>query len=158
MTDSPQKLKLENVHGTFIILFYVNPSSPPLQSRFNSLKTLRKYPLKKIFNFKIKFSFSIKNTHKKTTTLQQMNSGKIPNVVLKLASAIFIKFLFFHQTITLQKLWKAFFISSKKLFSFSRYSKFYIFSLLFHTFQIEKEKWKWNNLWCHELASINFLM
>ena len=34
LTDSPQKLKLEKVHSTLIIFFYVNPSSPPLQSRF----------------------------------------------------------------------------------------------------------------------------
>ena len=44
---------------------------------------------------------------------------------LKLVSAIFIKFLFFHQMIALQKLWKNF-ISSKKLFAFSRYSNFYV--------------------------------
>ena len=43
---------------------------------------------------------------------------------LKLVPAIFIKFLFFHQIIALQKLWKMLFISSKKLFSFSRYSIF----------------------------------
>ena len=41
---------------------------------------------------------------------------------LKLVSTIFYQF-FFHQMIALQKLWKMFFISSKKLFSFSRYSK-----------------------------------
>ena len=35
--------------------------------------------------------------------------------------------LSFHQMIRLQKLWKVFFISSKKLFSFSRYSNFYNF-------------------------------
>ena len=34
LTDSPQKLKLEKVHGALIIIFYVGPSSPPLQSRF----------------------------------------------------------------------------------------------------------------------------
>ena len=45
---------------------------------------------------------------------------------LKLVSTIFIKFLFFHQMIALQKLWKMLFISSKKLFSFSRYSIFCI--------------------------------
>ena len=45
---------------------------------------------------------------------------------LKLVPAIFIKFLFFHQIIALQKLWKMLFISSKKLFSFSRYSIFCI--------------------------------
>ena len=66
----------------------------------------------------------------------------------------FIKFLFFHQMIAIQKLWKMlFFISSEKLFS--RYSHFCIFSLPFHIFQIQKGKWKWNNLWCHELACIN---
>ena len=45
---------------------------------------------------------------------------------LKLVSTIFIKFLFFYQMIALQKLWKMLFISSKKLFSFSRYSIFCI--------------------------------
>ena len=34
MTDSPQKLKLEKSHGALIILFYVSPSFPPLQSCF----------------------------------------------------------------------------------------------------------------------------
>ena len=48
---------------------------------------------------------------------------------LKLLSAIFIKF--FHQMIVLQKLWKMLFISSKKLFSFSRYSNFCISVLFF---------------------------
>ena len=45
---------------------------------------------------------------------------------LRLVSAIFIKSLFFHQMIALQKLWKMLFISSKKLFLFSRYSFFCI--------------------------------
>ena len=62
---------------------------------------------------------------------------------------------FFHQMIALEKLWKVFFISSKKLFSFLRYSSFSICSLPFHTFQIQKDKCKWNNLWCHELTCIN---
>ena len=35
---------------------------------------------------------------------------------------------------------------------------FVIFPLPFHTFQIKKDKWKWNNLWCHELAGINLQM
>ena len=37
-------------------------------------------------------------------------------VMLKLVNAIFIKFLFFHQMMALQKLWKMFFISSKSSF------------------------------------------
>ena len=31
---------------------------------------------------------------------------------------------------------------------------FLIFSLPFHTFQTQKDKWEWNNLWCHELDCI----
>ena len=54
--------------------------------------------------------------------------------------------------IAYQKLWKMLFILSKKLFSFSRYSNFCIFSPAFNTFQIQKSKWKWNILWCHELG------
>ena len=45
---------------------------------------------------------------------------------LKLASTIFYQIFISHQTITLQKLWKMFFISSEKLFSFARYSDFCI--------------------------------
>ena len=52
-------------------------------------------------------------------------------VYLKLVSAIFIKFLFFRQMIVLQKLRKMLLISSKKLFSFSRYSNFCISVLSF---------------------------
>ena len=29
------------------------------------------------------------------------------------------------------------------------------FSLLFHTFHIQNDKWKWNNLWCHEFTCIH---
>ena len=46
---------------------------------------------------------------------------------LKLVSAIFYQNFIFHQMIALQKLWKMFFISSKKLFSFLRYLDFCIF-------------------------------
>ena len=44
LKDSPQKLKLKNIHDTLIILFYVSPGSPQLKG----------------------FTFSIKNTHKKS--------------------------------------------------------------------------------------------
>ena len=43
---------------------------------------------------------------------------------LKLVSAIFYRIFIFYQIIALQKLWKMFFVSSQKLFSFSRYSNF----------------------------------
>ena len=35
MADYPQKLKLENIHETLIILFYVSQSSPELQRLFS---------------------------------------------------------------------------------------------------------------------------
>ena len=46
------------------------------------------------------------------------------NLSLKLVSAIFYQIFISHQMIALQKLWKLFFISSKKLFLFSRYLSF----------------------------------
>ena len=39
-----------------------------------------------------------------------------------------------------------FFISSRKLFLFGDIQIFVVFSLHFHTFKIQKGKWKWNNL------------
>ena len=57
----------------------------------------------------------------------------------------FIKFLFVHQMIALQKLWKMLFISPKKLFSFSRYSNFCNFP------KFPDWKGQMNNLWCHDL-------
>ena len=47
-------------------------------------------------------------------------------LALKLVSAFFY---YFHQTISLKKLWKMLFISSKNIFSFWRCSKFCIFIL-----------------------------
>ena len=51
-------------------------------------------------------------------------------IAFRLVSAIFIKFLFFHQMVALQRLWKMLFISSKKLFPFLRYSNFCAFVFL----------------------------
>ena len=59
---------------------------------------------------------------------------------LKLVSAIFINFLLFHQMIALQKLWKVFLISLKKLFSFLRYSNFCKFVLSFPHFSDAKRQ------------------
>ena len=46
---------------------------------------------------------------------------------LNLVSAIFYQIFIFHQMIAFTKLWKMFFISSKKFFSCLRYSNFCIF-------------------------------
>ena len=74
------------------------------------------------------------------------------HIAKNLCLLFFTRVLFFYQMIALQKLWQMFFISSKELFSSSRYLNF----CTFHTFQIQKDKWKQNNWWCHELACINF--
>ena len=84
LTDSPQKLKLEKVHGALIILFYVSPSSPPLQSRFKeNAKILSKNSTtqENITISRQNLLFLLKT--QKTTTLQQVTGGKIPNLVLK---------------------------------------------------------------------------
>ena len=47
--------------------------------------------------------------------------------LFKLVSATFYQIFIFHQMIAIEKLWKMFFISSKKLFLFLRYSNFCIF-------------------------------
>ena len=52
----------------------------------------------------------------------------------KLVSVIFYQIFIFSPTIDLWKLWKMFFISSKKIFSFSRHSNFCIFSSSFPYF------------------------
>ena len=64
------------------------------------------------------------------------------NAALKLVSAIFYQIFIFSSNDSPYKT----IISSKKLFPFSRYLNFCVFSLPFHTFQIQKFKWKWNNL------------
>ena len=53
---------------------------------------------------------------------QKLIIGPQKHLKLKLVCAIFYQIFFFHQMIALQKLWKMFFISSKKLFLFSKYS------------------------------------
>ena len=60
---------------------------------------------------------------KKLKTAAKNKAG----ATLKLVSAFFDQVFIFHQMIALQKLWKMFFLSSKKLFSFSGYSNFCIF-------------------------------
>ena len=85
--------------------------------------------------------------------LQYWPVKKTPSLVfaksLKLTSAVFF-FCFFTK-------------NCEKYFSFHLKSSFYsrdiqmfvIFSLPFHTFQIQKDVWNWNNLWCNGLACIN---
>ena len=79
-----------------------------------------------------KFSFSELKSEKKKKKILTQSSTKIFCISIfnvggysaKLVSAIFYQIFIFDQMIGLQKLWKMFFISSKKLFLFSRYSNF----------------------------------
>ena len=92
LTDFPQKLKLEKVHGALIILFYVSPSSPPLQSRFKeNAKILSKNSTtqENITISRQNLPFLLKA--QKTTTLQQVTGGKIQNLVLKRMLEPFLK-------------------------------------------------------------------
>ena len=59
LTDSSQKLKLEEIHGALIIASYESPSSPALQSRFKeNAKILSKnFHSRKCYNFKTEFAF-----------------------------------------------------------------------------------------------------
>ena len=67
LTDFPQKLKLEKIHGTLIILSYVSPSSSQLQRLLFSLKA------------------------QTTTTLWQVTGGYTPNIILKRILRYFVK-------------------------------------------------------------------
>ena len=67
----------------------------------------------------------------------------------------FSNFYFFYQMIGPQKYEKCFLFYRKSSFRSRDIQIFVIFSLLFYTFQIQKGKWKWNNLWCHKLSCIN---
>ena len=63
----------------------------------------------------------------KTLTIKMLRQ-----ILFKVVSPIFYQIFIFHQMISLSKLWKMFFISFKKLFSFSRYLGFCI--SVFHSF------------------------
>ena len=65
----------------------------------------------------------INNDDNKTTSIDVV----LVSSLLKHVSAILYQIFIYHQMIALQKLWKMFFISFKKLFLLSRYSDFCIF-------------------------------
>ena len=78
---------------------------------------------------------------------------------LKLVSAIFLSnFYFFIKWQTFKNYAKCFLFHIKTSFHSQDTQIFVIFSLPFHCSQIQKGKWKWNNLWCHKLACINLQM
>ena len=70
-------------------------------------------------------------------------------------------FLFFHWMIALQKLWKCFLFYLKNSFRFWGVYIFVFFYLAFHFFQVQKDKWMWNNLcvmnWLEYIKRCKFL-
>ena len=78
----------------------------------------------------------------------------------QLVSAIFYHILIFSRNIIcLLKNIKYFFIIHRKSSFRSRdIQMFVFFPLPFHSYKIQKDKWKWNNLRLHKLACINLRM
>ena len=73
---------------------------------------------------------------------------------LKLVSAIFYQIFIFAQNDNPLKTIKCFLFHLKSSFGSGYTQIFVVFSLPFHIFQIQKDKWRWNDL-CHELTCIN---
>ena len=71
------------------------------------------------------------------------------NAYLKLVSAIFY---FFTKWLPIKNYEKCFLFYLKNSFHSLDIQIFVFFPPAFNTFQIQKSKWKWNILWCHEWA------
>ena len=80
------------------------------------------------------------------------------NRSLNLVSSIFYQIFVFLPNGSPLKTEKCFLFHPKSSFRSWDIQIFVIFYLPFHTFQIQKDKWKWNNLWCHDLTCINLQM
>ena len=96
---------------------------------FLQMRMFSEAPLKSALKSALKFGeLMLKSRARRhffsSSHLKWVNVMKIS---LQFASAIFYQTVILNQMLALQKLWKMFFISSKKLFSFSRYSSFCIF-------------------------------
>ena len=111
-------------------------------------------PRPKIWNWAISQLFLSMNDFKNHILLKNKRTINILNM-LKLVSTIFYQSFVFPQSDSSSKTMKSVFYFIKKSPFCSHYIQtFVIFSLAFHTSQIQKNNWKWNNLWCHELACI----
>ena len=76
---------------------------------------------------------------------------------LKLVLAIVYQIFIFSPNDSPLKTEKCFLFHLKNSFCSQDIQIFVIFYPPFHTFQIQKDKWKWNNL-CHDLTCINLQM
>ena len=80
LTGSPQKLKLEKLHGTLIILFHVSPSSPQLQRLlfFKKKQKQNNHSSASVWwrNTKSSFKENTRTFSKSSTTLENMRISK----------------------------------------------------------------------------------
>ena len=106
--DNPFTIHHRNIQRFGIELYKVK------ENLFNDIMNYTFSPRTLKYNLRAKAKF-FKNS---------VNISKYDLNSLKLASAIFYQIFISHQMIAPQRLWKMFFISSKKLSSFSRYSNF----------------------------------
>ena len=123
----------------FSIFFFQMPFfyRPPLATTFVIMDNLRldthiQLPVIKKYLSVHLIIFLPRNFSKKKLTLMLLQITTLKAYVHYFVSI----FIFFHQMIPLQKRRNIDFVSSKKLFLFSRYSNFCNFSLPLHTFQI----------------------
>ena len=122
------------------------------------------------FHIKILFAFWDKHTwHMRNIYLQIFRKNRIWQKLtyllrnskdafglLKACVCYFLSnFYFFINWLTFKNYEKCFLFYLKSSFRSRDIQIFVIFPLLFHTFQIQKGKWEWNNLWCCKLACIN---
>ena len=102
--------------------------------------------LRLLFVFWKNFEKCLERTHGILVFQNFWRTITLENQYLSLCPLFFIKFLFFHQMIALQNYEKCFLFNLKRSFCFQDIQIFVIFSFPFHIFQIQKDKWKWNNL------------
>ena len=92
---------------------------------------------------------------KKSLKLLKTHFSKGELISNELVSIIEFKFahyfLFFNQLIAHQRQWKIILFQLKSPFCSQHIQNLVIF-FPFHTFQIQKDKWRWNKLCCHEMA------
>ena len=126
-----------------------HPPSPPLQIFNNNNNKIAKVILVNFFMFYLGVPVSVLCVQRNFLIFTEWI------ICLYSCKSFCPLFFIFWPNDSPSKTMKNIFISSKKPFPFSRYSSFFNFFRSFHPFQVQKDKWKWNNLWCHELVCIN---
>ena len=115
-------------------------------------------PFVRLHGWRFLYFFSLCDVRNKAVflLLEQKNFRKHEVLVYKACVRYFLSnFYFFIKWHALKNYEKYFLFHLNSSFHSQDIQNFVIFSLPFHTVQ---GKLKWNNLWCHKLACINFQM